>query len=129
MWKIINNKVPNCNINVIINPRFGKLIDIPKLNTKATQKIQSLRDSSFHVHGAKLFNCLPNYLRNSEVQTVEEFKECLDVFLSEIPDEPSVQGTHYTPSACDLITGKASNSLIDQVRQKSTRNRRMPGNI
>ena len=48
--------------------------------------------------------------------SVEEFKESLDLFLCEIPDEPNIQGTEYSPAACDMFTGKPSNSLIDQIR-------------
>ena len=40
----------------------------------------------------------------------------LDKFLETIPDEPNVSGQEYTPSAISQISGKPSNSLIDQIR-------------
>ena len=33
-----------------------------------------------------------------------------------IPDEPIVPGAEYTPTACNQVTGKPSNSLVDQVK-------------
>ena len=47
---------------------------------------------------------------------IEDFKTALDSFLEEIPDEPNIPGTHYTPRAMDIFTAKPSNSLLDQVR-------------
>ena len=38
------------------------------------------------------------------------------MMLEKIPDEPNVTGSNYTPSACDLYTGKPSNSIVDQIR-------------
>ena len=46
---------------------------------------------------------------------VDEFKSELDKVLEIIPDQPNVPGM-YTPTACDLYSGKPSNSLIDQIR-------------
>ena len=46
---------------------------------------------------------------------VYAFKSELDKILEIIPDQPTVPGM-YTPTACDLYSGKPSNSLIDQIR-------------
>ena len=45
---------------------------------------------------------------------MDQFKAELD--MEKIPDEPNVTGSNYTPSACDLYTGKPSNSIVDQIR-------------
>ena len=82
--------------------------------------VQNLREKSFQVHGAKLFNVLPKKIRNSKTNDVEEFKSLLDNFLQSIPDEPKVG--EYVPSSCDQITLKPSNSLICQP-QKTLRSR------
>ena len=47
---------------------------------------------------------------------MDQFKAELDMILEKIPDEPNVTGSNYTPSACDLYTGKPSNSIVDQIR-------------
>ena len=52
--------------------------------------------------------------------SIDEFKFALDSFLTKIPDEPSVSGVGYTPSACNQITGKPSNTLVDQVKTMKT---------
>ena len=101
---------------------------LPKLNKTASMKISSLRENSFQVHGPKLFNCLPAKLRNIEKCTVDEFKLQLDLILAQVPDEPKVTGSEYTPTACDLYTGNPSNSIIDQIRNFSFSSaRRNPG--
>ena len=107
--------VPNCGIEYEMKDRLGRMCALPKLN-KTSMKISSLRENSFQVHGPKLFNCLPAKLRNIEKCTVDEFKPQLDLILAQVPDEPKVTGSEYTPTACDLYTGNPSNSIIDQIR-------------
>ena len=82
---------------------------------KGPKGVQSLREKSFQIHGAKLFNSLPKNLRNSRGNDIEEFKSKLDKYLESIPDEPKVG--EYIPSACDQITLKPSNSLICQTQK------------
>ena len=61
IWKVIEGRVPNCG--VMINPsqegRRGRLCDVPPVSRTATARIQSLREATLQVHGARLFNCLP----------------------------------------------------------------------
>ena len=40
----------------------------------------------------------------------EDFKEALDCYLSDVPDEPRIGS--LVPSATDQLTGKQSNSLL-----------------
>ena len=47
---------------------------------------------------------------------LKDCKEKLDRYLQLIPNEPKING--YTPSACDPVTAKASNSLLFQSRKK-----------
>ena len=119
IWKILENRVPNCGIESVENLRLGKLCKIPALK-KCSVKVQTLRENTFQVQGPQLFNILPAKIRNMSKCTVEDFKLALDQFLCKIPDEPNVSGTFYTPRACNQITGKPSNSLIDQVRSMNT---------
>ena len=63
-----------------------------------------MREASFQVHGAKLFNSLPIYIRNLKKVSVEEFKSKLDYYLESIPDEPHLNG--YVPTTCDQFSGR-----------------------
>ena len=61
--------------------------------------------ASLAVRRAMLFNQLPAILRN-QTCSIDRFKKQLDVFLSTIPDQPTVFG---------LARAAASNSLLDQI--------------
>ena len=56
--------------------------------------------------GAKLFNLLPIELRGLDGVTVDAFKAKLDMWLSTIPDQPSIP-------VCQKAAN--SNSLLDQA--------------
>ena len=111
-WKILEELVPNCGLEIHQSDRRGRQVAIPPL--KGSQAMRKLREQSFQVSGPRLFNCLPSSIRNISRVPVDTFKEQLDQFLSEIPDEPNVEG--LTPSTCDMFTAKPSNSIIDQSR-------------
>ena len=90
---------------------------MPAINKKASGRIQTLGENSFHVHSPKLFNSLPKSVRNRSKCSIDEIKADLDKFLESVPDEPKVNGGNYTPGACDAYSAKASNSVIDQIRR------------
>ena len=97
--------------------RRGREVLIPKL--KGSQKMRSLRDQSFQVNGAKLFNSLPSSIRNLKKVSVDDFKSKLDKYLELLPDEPKL--ANYTPSVCDQINASPSNSIIDHARSRTRR--------
>ena len=110
MWKILEGKAPNCGIEENSNKEKGRKIKIPTLKSKA----RTIRESSFQVHGARLFNSLPLEIRNQKKCSVEDFKTKLDTFLSKIPDQPKIGD--LIPPAQNINTGNHSNSIVDQVR-------------
>ena len=116
-WKILEGISPNCGLESVISERRGREIKVPTLKGKG--KIHSLREASFQVHGAKLFNSLPKTIRNLRKVTVDEFKSKLDLYLQSIPDEPSLNG--YIPTSCDQFSGNPSNSIVDQARSEKIR--------
>ena len=69
-------------------------------------RIQTLKEDSLFVRGARLFNCMPANLRKAR-HSLESFKKKLDGFLEKIPDKPMLP--HYYQVA-------ASNSIVDQCR-------------
>ena len=117
IWKIIEGRVPNCGIltNSSQEGRRGRLCQIPPVSRTATTRIQSLREATLQVNGARLFNCLPAEIRNITKCSEIKFKEELDKFLTNIPDQPMTGG--LLPHVIDPVTGRHSNSLLDQVRE------------
>ena len=75
-----------------------------------------LQNSVLH-HGVKIFNSLPQYIRDIPAD-LTEFKKELDKFLNTVPDQPAVPG--FTPGSKDLW-GKPSNSIIDWIRTENLR--------
>ena len=112
IWKILEGIVPNCGIETTNSERRGREIKVPDL--KGSSRVKTLRENGFQVSGARIFNSLPINLRSLSNISVEEFKAKLDKYLETIPDEPILPD--YTPSVCNLVTAKPSNSIIDQGR-------------
>ena len=76
---------------------------------KGRQAIQTMREKSFQINGAKLFNSLPSKIRNIK-RDLDEFKVALDGYLGTIPDQPRMGS--LVPAATDQLTGRQSNSLL-----------------
>ena len=127
VWKVIESLVPNCGILDESKPRLGRMCNVPHLVKNSSSRIKTLRENSFQIHGPKLFNSLPIHVRNLTNCTVEEFKTHLDKVLTMVPDEPNISGCEYTPRACDMYTGKPSNSIIDQIRDVRFQKQRREG--
>ena len=58
--------------------------------------MKNARAGSLAVKGAQLFNLLPESLRNSEHGDILMFKNHLDIFLENIPDEPTIRSPYIT---------------------------------
>ena len=76
--------------------------------------VQSMREQTFQVNGAQLFNALPVYLRNIRNCPLEDFKEKLDEYLQKVSDEPKMTG--LIPTAC-TADATPSNSILDKSRR------------
>ena len=70
--------------------------------------VRKARESSLGVKGARIFNLLPAELRNIDSHSVDIFKAKLDIFLNNIPDQPTIAG---------LGRSAESNSLLHQIPQ------------
>ena len=101
--------VPNCGVEVKSSDRRGREAVVPK--TTGSGRIQSIREASFRIHAPKLFNSLPQQIRNLTKLSVDEFKFKLDKYLELLPDEPKIGG--YIPSARNRFNGYPSNSMIN----------------
>ena len=83
-WKAVEGIVPECGIKVksTQDSRFGRSCELPRIARKASQRVISIREQSFQVHGPRLFNSLPKSIRNLTNCTVDQFKARLDKFLT-----------------------------------------------
>ena len=68
--------------------------------------VRVARERSLSVHGTRLFNMLPKSLRNENYGDFLLFKNHLDIFLAQIPDQPTTPG---------LVRAADTNSLLDQI--------------
>ena len=85
-WKLFEKMdkplpIPNFDLFLLIKKHNGKLsrpqrpqLWCSPLNTQAPASIQNLGNSSFPIHGSRLFYTLPAAIRNKTGCTVEEFK-------------------------------------------------------
>ena len=93
IWKIIEGLVPNISsnpLNVVNSIRTGRKIFIR--NNLTSSCLGLLRYYSLPVHGARLFNILPAFIRNKSNCSTLSFKSTLDKFLEYIDDEPQIVG-------------------------------------
>ena len=63
----------------------------PPLARGAPATVRRARERSLSVRGAWIFNLLPASLRNEECD-FDLFKKHLDIFLSGVPDQPTMPG-------------------------------------
>ena len=82
---------------------------MPSLRSGGRAAVHTLREQSFQINGARLFNILPKNIRNTK-NSQDEFKMALDQFLATVPDQPRMGG--LVPEAVDQVTGRSSNSLL-----------------
>ena len=110
IWKILEGFAPNCGVeSTQEDSRLGRRVEIPSLSKNGRQSVQTLRESSFQVNGARIFNCLPKKIREIR-KYQDDFKEALDMYLSSIPDQPRIGS--MVPTATDRLSGQQSNSLL-----------------
>ena len=72
----------------------------------APAKVRKARESSVGVKGVRLFNSMPIQIRDSEHGDTEMFKNHLDIYLQNIPDQPTIGG---------LVRPSQTNSLLHQI--------------
>ena len=107
LWKISQEMVSGYSIPFTpCSDRTGrKAIPAPVPQT-ATAAVRQARAGTLAVRGAQLFNTMPASLRNSDHGDVLMFKNHLDLYLQNVPDQPTVAG---------LVRAAQSNSLLQQV--------------
>jgi hypothetical protein len=105
LWKLSQGLIGGYDIRWQCSDRRGRYALPAPLARGAPAAVRRARESSLAVRGARLFNLLPASLRN-QAGSFDTFKTHLDIFLSEVPDQPTVPG---------LARAAATNSLLDQI--------------
>ena len=107
LWKISQGLVLGYTIPFTSRTsRTGRKAVPAQVMQSAPAAVRRARAGSLAVKGAQLFNLLPDQLRNSDHGDVPMFKNHLDIFLANIPDEPTVSG---------LVRRADTNSLLNQI--------------
>ena len=106
MWKIYQGLAPNStNISFYVHQRHGPKAVVPRLITTAQKSVQTLRDASFGVRAAQLFNRMPDDVRLAP--SLDSLKVRLGDFLATVPDFPPVRG----------YTSPRDNSLVARLTE------------
>ena len=109
IFKIIHGKVPNPGLSYKWSSRRGKVLSVPPVLSSKPSRASTLLHHSFTRRAPRLFNCLPQSLRNLPDNIPKEsLKRRVDDFLKNITDEPRIPGYYPTTSSC-------SNRLEDQI--------------
>ena len=107
VWKISQQMVSGYTIpfTTCCSRTGRKAVPAPVLQS-ARADVKQARAGTLAVRGAQLFNTMPASLRNSNHGDILMFKNHLDIYLQNIPDQPTIAG---------LGRGASSNSLLHQV--------------
>ena len=93
LWKISQGLVSGYDVEFSSDgSRRGRIIVPKTIVRSATSIVKKARERLFGVRGAQIFNLFPANIREMNTQHVDTFKNHLDVFLSSIPDQPTVTG-------------------------------------
>ena len=108
IWKICQGLVSGYEIPFTErNSRTGRLAIPAQVSRQGVPaSVRNAKENSLRVRGARLFNLLPSVLRNANHGDVLMFKNNLDHYLGDIPDQPTTRG---------LGRAAETNSLIHQV--------------
>ena len=72
--------------------RRGRECQVRNVPANAPSPVKKARENSLAIKGAKMFNLLPSDIRNITSEKVKDFKSSLDIFLKNVPDEPTISG-------------------------------------
>ena len=114
VWKILHGLVinPGIEFNDNLGSRNGLTCKIPK-------HTMNIREKSFLINGPRLFNSLPKEVREFPMKniqnaqsSIDQFKNQLDNFLKNIPDEPNLSGEYSKRMQGINNLGERTNSII-----------------
>ena len=93
LWKISQGMTSGYNLEFTSMYGIRGRTVLPKdIVMTSHSLVRKARESSIGVKGARIFNLLPVEIRNIEAENVAVFKNRLDAFISQIPDQPTTTG-------------------------------------
>ena len=99
--------VSGYEVNVTsLGNRRGRTIVPNAIVMSSPAIVRNAREQSLGVRGAQLFNLLLENIRSMNTEHVYTFKNHLDIFLTSVPDQPTVTG---------LGRPALTNSLLHQL--------------
>ena len=113
-WRIIEGQVPNFEstpIKTSFSDRRGRSCLVPSIDSSVAHRIKSIRFASLPYKGPRLFNSIPQHIRNITNCDLKTFKGALDKFLSTLPDQPLIPSMTIL-RVCD------TNSVVDWVSRR-----------
>ena len=107
LWKICQGLVSGYDVEFTSGGTRRGRLGVPKIVPKnCPAVVRRARENSLAVKGVNIFNLLPESIRTIRSQHVDYFKNHLDIYLSSIPDQPTISG---------LGRAAQSNSLLHQI--------------
>ena len=106
VWKIAMGLVQGYDMEFVFSPRRGWSAIPKEIPSSAPACVKRAREASLAVKGAALFNLCPRGMRDMASSHQDRFKQNLDAWLFEIPDQPTIPG---------FQRAAVSNSLLHQV--------------
>ena len=107
IWKIAQGLVEGYSLSFTTpTSRTGRKVISAPIVQSSPACVRRARERTLAVRGVHLFNLLPAQLRNSDHGDTDMFKNHLDIFLMNIPDQPTRPG---------LVRAAQSNSLLHQI--------------
>ena len=104
IWKISMKLVDGYNLDFKNEgTRRGRECKVVGSDRNSPAAVRRARENSFSCKGAKMFNLLPADLRNITSDKVRDFKSKLDLFLRDIPDEPTLAGVERAAETNSLL--------------------------
>ena len=82
LWKLSQGMIQGYNVTFSYSDRRGRSVIPRPVVRDSPSAVRQARESSLSVKGAKLFNLLPDCIRNINTDHVDTFKTNLDAFLS-----------------------------------------------
>ena len=106
IWKVSQHLVKGYTLPFMMSQRRGRLVEVPPFVAESPAAVKRAKEASIRVKGAKLFNAIPQELRDMSGVKVDVFKAGLDTWLGTIPDQPTIPTRQRAA---------ATNSILDHV--------------
>ena len=104
LWKISQGLVLGYDVEFTSDGKRRGRLAVPKaVPRNCPAVVRRARENSLAVKGAQIFNLLPESIRTIRSQHVDYFKNHLDIFLSSVPDQPTVPGLGRAAATSSLI--------------------------